>query len=245
MRLSVSEAADLAGVSVRTLHYYHEAGVLPPSEVTPAGYRYYDEKAMERLQEILFYRELDFSLFEIRMILSSPLYDRQKALEKQRRLLFLKKKRLERLIGLLDNTMNGGNAMQFEEFDRSEIEAAREEYAEEVKNRWGGEPAYAESQLRTQVHTKEAWEKIQEEMEEIFLSFAGKRGCPPESGEVQALVRDWQAHISGHYYDCTPEILLQLGEMYVEDKRFTVNLDKYGEGTALFMCDAIRIYCQK
>ena len=141
MKRSISETARLCGVSVRTLHYYDEIGLLPPSGTTESGYRYYSEEALEVLQQILFYRELEFPLKEIRNILSHPDYDKRLALQRQKELLQMKKERLEKLIGLADRQLKGENTMSFQEFNQSEINAVKKKYAEEVKERWGDSSA--------------------------------------------------------------------------------------------------------
>ena len=118
MKMQIKEFAELTGVSVRTLHYYDEIGLLKPSAVDEQnGYRFYDENSLERLQAILFYRELDFPLKDISKLLSSPNYDRIKALTEQKHLLTLKKERMERLIFALDSLMKGENTMDFKAFD--------------------------------------------------------------------------------------------------------------------------------
>ena len=117
MRLTVSETAKLTNISVRTLHYYDEIGLLKPTDTTEAGYRYYDEEALAALQQILLYRELDFPLKEIKDMLSKPDYDRQEALAAHKSLLLLKIERLRRLTGLVDSMMRGENTMSFQEFD--------------------------------------------------------------------------------------------------------------------------------
>ena len=144
MKMQIKEFAELTGVSVRTLHYYDEIGLLKPSEVDAQnGYRFYDEKSLERMQEILFYRELDFSLKTIAQILSSPDYDKQQALTRQRKLLLAKKERLEQLINALDGLEKGEGFMK-----NNEYEKLKNEYAEEVRQRWGSTDAYKESQQR-------------------------------------------------------------------------------------------------
>ena len=131
------EFADLTGVSVRTLHYYDEIGLLRPGHVDEqTGYRYYDEISLERMQQILFYRELDFPLKTILRIVSSPSYDKQKALRDQKQLLKLKKERLERLICALEEAERG-EIIDMSIFDNKELEAKREEYAKEAEARWG------------------------------------------------------------------------------------------------------------
>ena len=149
MKLHIREFAKLTGVNVRTLHFYDEIGLLKPSSVDEQnGYRFYDENSLTRMQEILFYRELDFPLKEIRMILSSPDYDKQKALKEQKHLLTLKKERLERLISALDGAMKG-ELFDMNVFDNSEFEAKRKEYAEEAKEKWGDTASYKESVEKT------------------------------------------------------------------------------------------------
>ena len=245
MKMTVSETAKLTGISVRTLHYYDEIGLLKPSLTTESGYRFYDEEALAVLQQILLYRELDFSLKEIRDILSMPDYQREEALKAHRKLLVLKRKRLGKLIGLVDEMMRGENTMSFQEFDSREIEAAKKKYAREVRERWGKTAAYEESQKRTDRYDEEKWKALAAEMEEIFSSFAScmRGGADPGEERVQALVRSWKAFITENYYECTDEILSGLGKMYVEDGRFTANIDRAGAGTAAFISRAIQKYC--
>ena len=127
--MQIKEFARLTGVSVRTLHYYDEIGLLVPAFVDKStGYRYYDEKSLLRMQEILFYRELDFSLKSIGQILSSPNYDAKQSLAEQKNLLILKKERLERLITAIDQAMKGENVMSA--FDHSQFEAYKAEAKE-------------------------------------------------------------------------------------------------------------------
>lgn len=245
MLLTVKQVAVQTGVSVRTLHYYDEIGLLSPTRTTEAGYRLYGAEALERLQQILFLKELDFPLAEIRAILDDPSFDRTQAMRRHRELLLLERARLDRLIRLVENNLKGETDMDFESFDRSEIEAARRQYAEEAEARWGGSEAYRQSQERTGRYGKEDWAQIGSESERIFQAFAQLRGEAPESPAAQRLVGEWKAHISRHYYDCTDEILAGLGEMYTADPRFTKNIDRYGAGTAQLIRDAIRVYCGK
>jgi DNA-binding transcriptional MerR regulator len=240
---SVSETAKLAGVSVRTLHYYDEIGLLSPSMVSETGYRYYDELALERLQQILFYRELDFPLKSIVEIMNASDYKKEEALKGQRELLLLKRRRLDKLIGLLDANLKGDNTMSFKEFDISAIEEAKLKYSEEVKAKWGNTEAYKQSKEKTDHYTKEDWARIAGRSDEIMNQFSQRREEAPDSREVQALVEEWKAFITEFYYDCTNEILNGLADMYVADQRFTKNIDKFGEGTAKFMSKAIKVYC--
>ena len=147
--MKINEAAKMTGVTIRTLHYYDQIGLLRPETVTDAGYRLYGEKDMERLSQILFFRELDFPLSQIKEMLDSPSFDRNEALRAQHELLKKKKERLERLIALTERRMEGEKEMSFQEFDSSEIERCKEKYAEEAKERWGHTQAWQESKKRT------------------------------------------------------------------------------------------------
>ena len=240
MKMQIKEFADFTGVSVRTLHYYDEIGLLRPAFVDRAtSYRFYDENSLLRMQEILFYRELDFSLKSIGEILSSPNYDKNKALKEQKHLLTLKKERLERLISAIDDAVRGENVMKA--FDNSEFE----KYQAEAKEKWGKTDAYKEHAERTKNYSKEKWNDLAQGMDQIMAEFglSMKQGEQPDSAEAQNLVKMLQNHITENYYHCTKEILAGLGQMYVADERFRNNIDKHGDGTAAFICDAICIYC--
>ena len=242
--MMINEVAKLTGVTVRTLHYYDEIGLLKPNNVTEVGYRVYDEEALETLQQILFFRELDFPLSEIKEILTNPNYDKQEALIKHKELLTKKRNRLDNLIQLVDHTMKGEKTMSFKEFDRSEIEKSKKEYAAEVKERWGNTDAYKESAEKTKSYGKEQWEMLNKESGAIFQKFAASKDQAPDSAVAQELVKEWQAYITNHFYTCTKEILAGLGLMYVGDERFRKNIDQFGEGTAAFMSAAIEAYCK-
>lgn len=243
--MKISEVAKLTGITVRTLHYYDEIGLLKPSETTEAGYRLYSKEALETLQQILFFREVDFSLSEIKEIMTNPNYDKEEALKKQKELLVQQRQRIDGLINLIDKRIEGDNNMSFKEFDINEIEENKKKYAKEVKERWGNTKEYKESEKKTSSYSKEKWKIVGKNTNEIFKQFAELRNYDPGSQEVQALVRRWQKYITDNFYTCTNEILSGLGLMYIEDERFKENLDKNGEGTAKLMAEAIEIYCSK
>jgi DNA-binding transcriptional MerR regulator len=207
------------------------------------GYRFYDEKSLERMQGILFYRELGFTLKSITEILASPNYDKQKALSEQKRLLTLKKERLERLIAALERAEEGEVTMKV--FDNSEYESARRKYESEAKDRWGETDAYKEHTKKTSGYTQDQWNDALEGMNSIFKKFAEckKSGATANSGDALALVKKLQDYITGNFYTCTKEILAGLGQMYVCDERFKNNIDKCGERTAEFVSEAIGTYC--
>ena len=240
MKMQIKEFADFTGVSVRTLHYYDEIGLLRPAFVDRAtGYRFYDENSLLRMQEILFYRELDFSLKSIGEILSSPNYDKNKALNEQKQLLTLKKERLERLISAIDGAVKGENVMKA--FDNSEFE----KHKAEAREKWGNTQAYKEHQEKTQNYSKQKWNDLAQGMDDIMAEFAlsMRNREAPASTEAQNLVKKLQSFITEHYYHCTKEILLGLGQMYVADERFRSNIDRHADGTASFICEAIQVYC--
>ena len=246
MKLQIKEFAELTGVSVRTLHYYDEIGLLKPSFVDEQnGYRFYNEASLERMQEILFYRELDFPLKSIAEILASPNYDKQKALAEQKRLLTLKKDRLTRLIAALEQAEKGEITMSA--FDNSEYESARQQYEDEAKQRWGGTDAYKESQAKTAGYSKDKWNDILAGMNGVFAEFAECKKCgeSADSETAQSLVKKLQDYITANFYHCTNEILAGLGQMYVCDERFKNNIDSHGEGTAEFVSEAMKIYCKR
>lgn len=238
---TVKEVSELTGVSIRTLHHYDKIGLLKPTTVTEAGYRLYDNVALERLHTILLFRELEFPLKEIRDIMNSPSFDPTKALEQQLELLEKQYKHIGRLIALACEIQRRGKAaMGFEAFDKSEIE----QYKKEARERWGSTEAYQEYMHR---QLRKTPEQNQSEGEQViaFLKEAGKLNhLPPESAEVQQKVKELQALITRNFYNCTNQILSVLGEMYVDSERFRSNIDtECGEGTAVFLRDAIRIYC--
>ena len=246
MKLQIKEFAELTGVSVRTLHYYDEINLLKPSYVDEQnGYRFYDENSLERMQEILFYRELDFSLKSIAEILASPNYDKQQALAEQKRLLTLKKDRLERLIAALEQAEKGEITMSA--FDNSEYETARQQYEAEAKQRWGDTDAYKESRAKTADYSKDKWNDVLGGLNGVFAEFAACRngGDSADSETAQRLVKKLQEYITANFYHCTDDILAGLGQMYVCDERFKNNIDQNDEGTAEFVCEAIKIYCKK
>ena len=242
MKMQIKEFAEFTGVSVRTLHYYDEIGLLEPAFVdSTTNYRFYDENSILRMQEILFYRELDFSLKSIREILSSPNYDKGKALSEQRQLLTLKKERLERLICAIDGAVKGENIMTA--FDNSEFD----NYKTEVKEKWGKTDVYREHAEKAKDYSKQKWNDIVEGLDHVMGKFAScmKRAEKPASAEAQNLVAELQRYITENYYHCTNDILAGLGKMYVADERFKMNIDKHAEGTAAFISRAIEVYCGK
>lgn len=236
---TVHEVSQISGVSVRTLHHYDAIGLLRPTAVTEAGYRLYDDTALARLQSILLFRELAFPLKEIKRIMDDPQFDQATALEQQIRLLELQQERLSRLIDLARETMKTGvTHMDFTAFDNSKLE----QYAAEVKERWGNTAAYQESAQRPAAEQKDAAAGLMAQ----FARMGRLRTGDPAGQEAQDAVRELQEFITKHFYTCTPEILAGLGQMYTADDRFRASIDAAGgEGTADFAGKAITVYCAK
>lgn len=238
--LTVKQAAALSGVSVRTLHHYHKLGLLAPARVSEAGYRLYGEKELARLQQILLYKELDFSLGEIRGLLDCGRGARLDALEKQALLLELKRQRLGRLIDLTNRLLKGECMMDFNAFDSSELDRKKEQYAQEAMARWGNTAEYAEYLHRTGCYGKEEWDKVYAGMGDIFKRFAACMDDGPASAGAQALVKEWRDFISENFYPCSDQVLQGLGQMYGADPRFVDTFEKTAPGLGAFIAQAVK-----
>ena len=240
--MTVHEVSKLTGVSIRTLQYYDKIGLLKPSAYSEAGYRLYDDTSLEKLQQILLFRELQFPLGEIKDIINSPGFDRSKALAQQIELLKLKKEHIENLIDLaIEIKTMGVKELKFGAFDTRKID----EYAAQAKASWGTTPAYKEYEEKSKGRSREEELDIAKGMMDIFAEFGEIKDSDPAGEQAQALVKKLQDYITEHMYTCTKEILGGLGKMYAGGGDFTTNINKYGgEGTAEFAGKAIEIYCR-
>lgn len=241
--MTIHEVSNLAGVSIRTLQYYDKIGLLHPSEYTEAGYRLYDDVDLERLQHILLFRELEFPLKDIKEIMESPDFDRNKALEQQIELLKLKKEHLDNLINFaVGIKLLGVKYMDFSAFDRSKLD----DYAAQAKASWGNSPAWKEFEEKSKGRTDEDDKLLGEECMNIFRQFGEVKDSDPASDKVQELVAALRAFFTENFYNCTKDILKGLGKMYSSGGDFTKSIDDYaGEGTAVFVDKAIQIYCKE
>ena len=239
---TVNEVSKLTGVSIRTLQYYDSIGLLPPAQRTEAGYRLYDDTALERLQQILLFRELGFALSEIGAILDSPGFDRDKALGQQIELLTLKKQRIEAMIELARELREKGEKnMDFEAFDDKKLE----EYAARARAEWSGTKEYAEYVQKSSSRTAQQEKLSANELMSVFAEFGTMLGKPADSEEVRAQVKKLQDVITKNYYTCTNEVLASLGQMYTANDEFRQNIDSAGgDGTAAFVSRAIAEYCK-
>lgn len=246
MKYTIKEIADLAGVTTRTLRYYDEIGLLNPAITGDNGYRYYDQDSLLRLQQILFFRELDVPLKDIHHIMSQPDFNLVVALENHRTSLQHKAKKLNKLIGTIDHTITtikGESDMSAEQyfagFDESQYEA-------EVKERWGDTSQYAESQRKWAGYSEEQKDAIKAEGERLTLRMVGENpNLTPDDPDVQEAVGEYYAYINKYFYTCDVGFLRGLADMWVGDPRFASNYESIRPGGAEFVRDAVHIFCER
>ena len=241
--MTVNEVSKLTGVSIRTLQYYDKIGLLKPAEYTESGYRLYDDAALEKLQQILLFRELEFPLKDIKDIVNRSDFDKTKALEQQIELLELKKEHIENLLTMCKYLKKRGvRYLNFTAFDSSKLD----EYSKKAKEQWGQTPAYKEYAEKSKNWTKEYETGLMNDFMKYFEEFGTMKEMDPASDEVQAQVKKVQDFITENMYTCTNDILRGLGAGYAAGGEFTENIDKMGgKGTAEFIYEAIKIYCGK
>ena len=238
--IRISEICTLTGVSQRTLHYYDEIGLLLPSQTTEAGYRLYDDEAIERLQHILLFRELGFPLRDIRRILDDPAFDRQKALDDHIELLQAQKEHIENLILLARGIrLVGTKNKNLKALDHRKID----EYTAQARAQWGQTSAWKEYEQGFARRDQAGQQAAFTAMQEIFMRFGSHLGEDPASPALRSLAEELQTFITQHFYTCTDDILLSLADMYDGGGEFTRNIDSWGgEGTADLAAAAIRAY---
>lgn len=239
---TVNEIAQLAHTSVRTLHHYDAIGLLKPTEITEAGYRLYDDAALERLYLILLFRELEFPLKEIQAILDAPDFDRNRILEQQVEMLKAKAAHLQNLIHLANGIkLTGVKNLKFKNWDPKKID----EYSAQAETLYGKTEAWQEYQQKAKGRSKAQEQALGDGVMELFAKLGSMKELSPDSPEVQAWVKQLQSYITEHFYNCTPHILMGLGEMYAGGGSMTENIDAAGGGgTGEFAREAIRHYCK-
>ena len=239
---TVQEIAKLAHISVRTLHHYDAIGLLKPTEITEAGYRLYDDAALERLYLILLFRELEFPLKEIQGILDTPDFDRNRILEQQVQMLKAKANHLQTLIHLANGIkLTGVKNLKFKNWDPKKID----EYGAQAETLYGKTDAWQEYKQKANNRSKAQEQALGEGIMELFTKLGSMKDLSPDSPEVQAWVKELQNYITEHFYTCTPQILRGLGEMYAGGGSMTENIDAAGGiGTGAFALEAIQVYCK-
>lgn len=240
---TVNELAKLVGISVRTLHHYDDIALLKPTQVTEAGYRLYDEAALERLYHILLFRELGFPLKEIQGILDAPDYDRNRVLEEQAELLKAKAAHLQNLAHMAKGIqLLGVKHMKLEGFDPKKID----DYSKQAETLYGKTEAWQEYKQKAGGRSKQQEQALGDGVMELFARLGKLKDQGPAAPEVQAWVKELQAYFTEHFYTCTPQILLGLSEMYAGGGSMTENIDAVGgKGTGEFAREAILVYCGK
>lgn len=246
MAMRVKEVAELVGVSVRTLHYYDEIGLLTPDSTTESGYRLYSDDNLDTLQQILFFRELGFSLKEIKRILGSPSFNRQEALIMHRKMLRKKRDQLDKMLGTIDKTikhLKGELEMANEEKFRG-FDFSHNPYEEEARKIWG-DKTVDDSNTKMAGMSEDKQRALVEEMESIYRRLATLRHGPPESDEAQAAIKAWYDLLNANFSTYSPETFKTLGQMYVDDERFTESIDRFGKGLAVFMRNAMAVFADR
>ena len=240
---TVKEVSKLTGVSVRSLHYYDAIGLLKPSGVTDAGYRLYDDLALEKLYMILVFRELGLSLKEIANIIYAPDYDRNRILEKQIKLMQEQVGKLQDRIALAKGMLTVGvKYMNFDGFDPKKID----EYSTQAKALYGKTDAYKEYEVKSKNRTAQQEKDLGAQVMDFFVRLGKMRPCAPDCEEAQAWAMELQNFFTANYYTCTPQILISLAESYAGGGSMTENIDKAGgAGTGAFAKEVIDIYAQK
>lgn len=238
--MTVNEVSKITGISIRTLQYYDTINLLKPVMYTESNYRLYDDSSLERLQQILLLKELEFSLKDIKGILNAPSFDKNKALDQQITLLKMKKEHLENLITFAQEIRDKGvEKMDFKVFDTKKIE----EYSKEAKNKWGETLEYKEYETKSKNWTKKDQSDIMKNFMKIFEEFGQMKDEDPSSLKVQLQVKKLQEYITNHFYNCSNDILKSLGEMYEHSDEFTENINKAGgPNTAKFVNKAIKFF---
>lgn len=246
--MKIKALADLVGLSVRTLRHYDELGLLKPDQISAAGYRLYSADNLAQLQQILFFRELGFPLAQIKSIVNDPAFDRLQALEQHQRLLVHKQRRLSVLLQTLEHTIRDAkgelkmpDSEKFQGFAVGASSPTLEAYTQEARQRWG-DAAVEASHGRLAAMQAQGFD-FQGAMNALYTRLADLRHGDPGAPEAQSAIAEWYVLLSrvGHY---SPAAFKGLGQMYVDDARFTRNIDQFGDGLAVFLRDAMAIYAE-
>lgn len=243
--LTVGQVAERLGVTVRTLHHYDEVGLLRPSARSHAGYRLYTDEDLERLQSAVVYRRLGFPLEQVRRLLDE---EDERALvshlRRQRDAVSSRIEELQDLVEAIDRALAKeriGVRLTKEEQRELFGDGFSDEYAAEAERRWGDTEAWQQSQERTSQYTKEQWQQIKAEAEELEAAFVAAMdgGEPPSGPGAMDVAEAARQHIHTWFYDLTPEFHRSLGDLYVQDARFTKTYDDLRPGLAQYVRDAI------
>lgn len=245
--LTVQKVAKIAGVSVRTLHHYDNIGLLKPKKRADSGYRYYGKEELLKLQQILFYKELGLSLQLIQQMLDEPGFDIIKALQYHKKQLKQQVKRYQTLLQTIDHTIdnlkNNTEMSNYDELYKGFPAAQASAWEQEVTEKYGKE-TLEESKQKINAMSKGELQAVQEESEALYAKLAKAMNLPPSHTEVQALIHQ-HFNLMQIFFTCPTDTYRGIGNLYVDDNRYTAFFEKYREGMAIFMRDAILVYCEK
>jgi DNA-binding transcriptional MerR regulator len=243
--LTVGRLAELAGVTVRTLHHYDEVGLVRPSQRSATGYRVYSTADVERLRQVLVYRRLGFGLREVAELVADPSADAVAHLRRQRELLVTQRENADALVAAIDKELEartmGINLTPEEQLEVFGTAQPGGEWADEAEQRWGETDAYKQSRQRTSAYSKEDWTRIKAESDENVAAFAAtmRAGLPADTPDAMDLAEGHRQHICRYFYECGYPMHRGLADMYVADERFTANYDGVEPGLARYVHDAI------
>lgn len=237
--MKIKEAAELTGVSIRTLHHYDDIGLIRPKRSGSNAYRQYTDEDLAKLQQVLFFKKLGFKLSHIKEIINQPGYSQEEALVMQKRMLQKEMARISKMMETIDLTIRNiqGEIDMTNEEKFKGIDFSQNPYEQEAKERWGADAVEATKEKIARKDRK----SLEERFDEIYTGLADIRHLDPSSGEAQAHIEEWYVYLN-EVGDYSLEMFKSLGDMYVEDERFRKNIDRYGEGLAEFMRAAMKEY---
>ena len=243
----IKQFANMVGVSVRMLRHYDKIGLLIPENINQFnGYRYYGVKNLETIQQILFFKELDFSLREIKNIINDVSFNKHEALIMQRNLLSIQKDRLENMVNFIDRLLSTGEIDMSKQIkqvlNQDDFNNQKLEYAKEAQDKWGATNSYKQSQKSMAQYSKEDVTNLNIQQQEIYQKIAVLMPLGIDDKKVQEKIHQARMFINNNWYDCGLKQFSVLGEMYVADQRFKANIDKHAKGLAEFISKAIVVY---
>ncbi len=245
----IKQFAEMTGVTVRMLRHYDKIGLLIPEHINPfTGYRYYGSKNLQSMQQILFFKTLDFSLNEIKDIVNDESLDRHAILSMQRNLLNIQKDRLNSMVHFIDDLLKKGVTHMSEQMknvlNNDQFNEQKMAYAKEARQKWGKTTSYQQSQKRLSQYSQEQIKQLNQQQQDIYRNIAALMHLDVKDAQVQDLIHQARILINDHWYDCGMEQFSALGQMYVADNRFKQNIDQHGTGLAEFIKKGIDHYCR-
>lgn len=244
---TIKQIADMAGITVRTLHHYDHVKLLCPDGKGANGYRIYTSTQLQKLRQILFFKELGFTLAQIKEILDSENFDRRKALQIHKELLLNKRQRLDELINNVDRNikaLEGGLEMNEEEMFSPFEDKKIREYTQQAREKYSNS-LVEQSIEKVSAYSKKEWEDIMEYGDSLMKEMKGLMNMDPADKTVQNVISKHYQMINDNFYDCSIEIYSGLADLYISDERFTAFFEKYAQGLAKYMHDAIKIFCSE